>query len=130
MFIHSSLSKLLKYVDEESDHPFLRQPYTQLSLMYLNTGNYRGRLFVLEQLLKINQRLVGDFEWQLAEDHLNIGENHIQLDQIPQAIEHLLQAEMYAQSGLDSGELSKKERTECITMLSRVYNKFYILYAI
>lgn len=97
---------MLRYVDEESDHPFLRQPYNQLALMYLNTGNFTGRLFILEQLLKINQRLVGDFEWQLAEDHLSIGENQIQLDQIPQAIEHLLQAQMYAQSGLDSGELS------------------------
>ena len=77
MFLHSSLNKMLRYVEEESDHPFLRQPYNQIALMYMSTGNYRGRLFILEQLLKINQWLVGDFEWQLAEDHHSIGENHI-----------------------------------------------------
>jgi len=37
---------------------------------------------------------------------------------------------MYCQSGLDSSELTEKERTECLTILSKVYNKFYIIYAL
>jgi hypothetical protein len=55
MFFNGTMSKQLKYVGDEKDHPFLEQTYMHLALLFKTLRKLDNALVMWEALLEVHQ---------------------------------------------------------------------------